>query len=84
MKAIPYSVAHPHSKWAKAMKSSRRQYVKMKPGCELPEFSERDIDALEAIRALIQGEWDNEKLRKIGLLSTDFRENIRSILETYS
>jgi hypothetical protein len=36
--------------------------------------------ALEAIQALIQGEWDNEQLLKAGVLSTDIRENIRVIL----
>jgi hypothetical protein len=36
---------------------------------------------LEAIKALINGEWDNEQLMKIGPLFVDPLENIKTILE---
>lgn len=37
-------------------------------------------EKLEAIQALIDGEWDNEQLNKIGYLRTSFEENVRAIL----
>lgn len=40
-----------------------------------------DSQKLEAIRALINGEWDNEQLLKIGALFVNDIENIKSILE---
>jgi hypothetical protein len=39
-----------------------------------------DKEKLEAIQALINGEWDNPSLVKVGELHVDFEYNVQTIL----
>lgn len=41
------------------------------------------IQALEAIKARIEGVWDNEQLKKIGVLTIDPIDDINYILEKF-
>lgn len=40
-----------------------------------------DSQAIEAIKARINGEWDNQQLMKLGALMPDTLEDIKTILE---
>jgi hypothetical protein len=44
-------------------------------------YLQKKADKLKAIQALIDGEYDNEHLLKIGPLYPDFKTNVQTILK---